>query len=87
MILNAFIQPYPDLSSAIVGILLWNIIPNERPDDIVYHETPVPMVDPGQLEMGRLDKQASIRDGSGGGDEEYDDFKSHEPATSRIEPV
>ncbi len=72
----------PDLSSAIVGVILWNIIPDERPDNIVHHDTPVPMANADSLEMGQFDKQASTRNG-----DDYDEIKIHEGATSRIEPV
>jgi Asp-tRNA(Asn)/Glu-tRNA(Gln) amidotransferase C subunit len=65
-------------------VILWNIIPDERPEDIVRHEEQV--VETDRMEMGELDKHvkgsSSMR-----GDEEYEDLKIHEAATSRIEPV
>jgi hypothetical protein len=70
-----------DLVAAVAGVILWNIIPDEKPDDIVLQEAVV--AETARMEMGDLDKHGK----GSSGEIEYEDLKVHDAATSRIEPV
>lgn len=67
-----------DLSSFLVGVILWNVIPEERQDDLVHVHSE--MAEQGQLEMlpGKIDVAL----------EDLDDTKFAGSASShRVEPV
>ncbi len=69
-------------------MILWNLIPDERADDVVRHDVPAVLDgESSRLEMGELGKHDVKGQVVGTGDEDYDEIKGSDSAGMRVEPV